>query len=158
MRGTEIIVTAEPHGRRLEGIISGTPKPGTCMQIQAGTAVDANGHHTWEVFNRAADGNQYLIAVLLPDVYRGKTYSDAYANGDLGFLYCPLPGEELNMLIANIAGTSDAFAVGDQLIVDDGTGKLVATTGTPESEPFQLLEASAALTADTLLWCLFTGY
>ena len=157
-KGNEIIVTSEPHGRFIEGTVSGTPKPGTCMQIKAATAADANGRHTWEVYNRAADGNQYLVAVLLPDHYRGKLVSDAYVTGDHCFLYCPLPGDELNMLVANIVGTSDDFAVGDLLIIDDGTGKLIATTGTPEAEPFEVLETKAALTADTLVWCHFTGY
>jgi hypothetical protein len=157
-KGNEIIVTAEPRGTFKEGIVSGTPKPGTVMQIKASTAADDNGRHTWEVYNAAADGNQRLIAVLLPDQLQGKTATDAYVTGTRCFLYCPIMGEELNMLYSNIAGTADSFAVGDIMIVDDGTGKLVATTGTPESEPFVCLEAQSALTADTLVWSIFTGY
>lgn len=158
-KGNEIIVSAEPRGRFLEGIVSGTPKPGTVMQIQAGTAADGNGKHTWEVFNADADGDQRLIAVLLPDWGQGKTATDAYVTGTRCFLYVPIAGEELNMLVANVSGTSDTFSVGDVLMVDDGTGKLIATTGSPESEPFIILEAvTTALTADTLQWCMYTGY
>jgi len=43
-------------------------------------------------------------------------------------------------------------------MVDDGTGKLIATTGTPESEPFVLLETVTDPTADTLAWTMYSGY
>ena len=156
-KGNEIIVSAEPRGVHKEGIISGTPKPGTVMQIKAATE-PVNGRHTWEVFNGAADGERVTVAVLLPDWGLGKIATDAYVTGSRGYLYVPAAGEELNMLVSNISGTGDSFAIGDTMIVDDTTGKLVATTGTPESEPFEILETSAALTADTLLWCMYTGY
>lgn len=161
-KGSDIIVSGQPRGVQLEGIIEGTPKPGTVMQIKAATAADGTGRHTWQVYNADADGNQRIVAVLLPDYLQGVMETTAYTTGTRGFLYFPLPGEELNMLAANLtgtgSGTDDAFAVGDLLIVDDGTGKLIKTTGSPESEPFLVLEAVAALTEDTLIWCLFTGY
>ena len=157
-KGNEIIVSAEPGGRFLEGIVSGTPKPGTVMQLKAATE-PVNGRHTWEVFNGAADAERTLIAVLLPDSLQGDIATAAYVDGERCFLYVPIAGEELNMLVANIAGTSDTFAIGDRLIVDDGTGKLIATTGSPESEPFIVLETKAtALTADALVHCMYTGY
>lgn len=160
-KGNEIIVSAEPMGRFLEGIISGTPKPGTVMQIKAATE-PVNGRHTWEVYNRVIDANRGLIAVLLPDHLQGKTATDAYTSGDRGFMYVPIAGEELNMLVANLAGTADDFAIGDLLTVDDGTGKLIDTVGTSgmgvESEPFIVLETVTDPTADHLVHCMFTGY
>ena len=69
----------------------------------------------------------------------------------------PAAGEEINVLVANIAGTSDSFAIGDLLMVNDGDGKLIATTGSPESEPFIVLETQSAITADTLIHCMYTG-
>lgn len=157
-KGNGIIVSPEPRGIFWEGTISGTPKPGTIMQIQAGTDADDNGRFTFEVYNVAADGNQRPMFVLLPDWGQGKLATDAYVTGSHGYLYVPVAGEELNMLVANIAGTGDDFDVGSLFMVDDGTGKLIITTGSPESEPFMCLEDVAALTADTLVWCLFTGY
>lgn len=161
MKGNEILISAEPNGRFLEGIVYGTPKPGTCMQIKAATEM-VNGRFTWEVFNADADGNQRLVAVLLPDALQGKTFDDAYASGDRCFLYCPLPGDELNMLVTDInTGTSDTFAIGDLLMIDDGTGKLIDTTGSPESESFICLETYADPTStqtDFWLHCMFTGY
>lgn len=156
-KGKGIVVSASPRGAFIEGIISGTPKPGTVMQLKAATE-PSQGNYTWEVFNGAADGERTLIAVLLHDWPNGKTVDQAYANGDIGQLYIPAPGDELNVLLQNQAGTADSFAIGDKLIVDKGTGLLIATTGTPESEPFIVLETLAGLTADTLCHVIFTGY
>jgi len=153
-KGNEIIVNGG-KGTFHEGKINGTPKPGTCMQIKA-TAF-SNGKPEWEVFNRAADGDRALIAILLPDHFQGKTADDAYADGDWGEVYCPVNGEELNILFLNQAGTADDIAIGDYAIVDDGTGKFIKTTGSPQSEPFVFLEAFVDPTADKLLHAMFTG-
>jgi hypothetical protein len=159
MKGSQVLCQANPRGCFLEGFVSGTPYPGTVMQISAATE-PIGGRYTWEVYNAAADGNQRLIAVLLEDQLQGKLYSTAYATGDRCFLYCPLPGEEINMLVsASGTATSDSQAIGDLYIVDDGTGLLVATTGTPESEPFMCLETvSDVVAGGTMTHCMFTGY
>lgn len=158
-QGNEIIVTAVPRGVFLEGIVSGTPKPGTVMQVKAATE-PVEGAYTWEVYNPDADGNQRLIAVLLPDQLQGKLATDAYVDGDRCFLYCPIPGEELNMLVAAAGtGTGDSQAIGDLLIVNDGDGLLIATTGSPESEPFMVMETlSDVVAAGTLCHCMYTGH
>lgn len=155
--GNGIIITSEPKGTFVEGIIDGTPKPGTVMQLKAGVE-PVGGRFTYQVYDVAADGVRKQMLVLLPDLFQGRLATDAYASGERGFLYVPVAGEELNMLVANISGTGDSFAIGATLMVDDGTGKLIATTGSPQSEPFQVIETTAALTADTLVACVFTGY
>lgn len=157
-KGNEIIVSANPRGVFQEGTVNGALKPGTCVQIDVSEGLNSQGRPQWEAYNADADGNQRLVAVLLPDTLRGKTATDAYVSGDHCFVYIPAPGEELNMLIADVAGTADDHAFGEILIIDDGTGKLVATTGSPESEPFQLLEVITDPEADTLAHCIFTGY
>lgn len=152
-----IVASVEPRGRFIEGIIEGTPKPGTVMQIKAATE-PVNGRLTYQVYNKAADGARGQIAVLCEDRLQGKTVSDAYVTGTRGLLYFPVPGDELNMLLDDDGiGTSDDFAIGDSFMVDDGTGKLVAANGTAESEPFVLLETVAGLSADTLALCQYTG-
>lgn len=160
-RGNEIIVSANPRGVFSEGYIAAgeTPKPGQILQVQIATALKA-GRFTYEIYNADADGGRPKgsFYVLLPDHLQGKTVTDAYAAGDRCFLYTPLPGEELNLIIANIAGTADDHTKGEMLIVDDTTGKMIATTGTPETEVAQLLETITDPTADTLAWCLWTGY
>jgi len=161
MRGTGIIVTADPQGVFMEGYIatSNTPKPGTVMQCDYSVAL-VGGRHTFKVFDADADGGRPKspLWVLLEDHLSGKTYDTAYAAGDRCFLYCPKPGEELNMLLLDVSGTGDDHTKGEVLIVDDTTGKLIATTGSPETEPFVLLETVTDPTADTLAWVQYTGY
>ena len=154
-----IVVSPHPKGRFLDGIISGTPKPGTVMQIKAATEPVA-GQYTFEVYDQAADGNrpQGPIFVLREDELQGITVDTAYADGATGLLYCPLPGDELLMLFANVAGTGDDHAIGEKLIIDDGTGKLIATTGTPECEPFMCAETVTDPTADFLAHVFYSGF
>ena len=162
-RGNSIIVTAEPRGRRKWVKIDGTPKPGTIMTPKPATAIDANGNIEMEPAGTsagimAADGDRIPVAVLLEDSRQGKTVSDAYVDADLGEVYYPLPGEELNVLFLNQSGTADDVINGTTLlIVDDGTGQVIPTTGTPESEPFLALESITDPTADQLVHVLFTG-
>ncbi len=164
-QGNKIIVSANPRGRHLEGKVTGTPKPGTVMEIDWSEA-KVDGRFTWEPYGTTsasgikgvgADGDRRIIAVLLPDKLQGKAATAAYVTGSRCFLYCPVMGEELNMLLEDVAGTGDNHALGDILMVDDGTGKLLATTGDPESEPFVCLEVSTKPVTDQLLHCLYTG-
>jgi len=160
-KGNEIIVSAGTYrGRLLEGPISGALKPGTIVQIDVSEGLDSNGNFTWQAYDADADGGRPkgFLAVLLPDTLQGKTADTAYADGDHCFVYVPEPGDELNLLLADVAGTGDDHAFGEVLIPDAGTGKLIATTGTPEIEPFMLLEAITDPTTDTLAHCLFSGY
>ena len=155
-RGTKVIIEANPQGKFMEGIVQGTPKPGTVMEIV--TPFYQGGRHLWRAFETGQDGDKRVIAVLLEDDLQGKLISDAYVTLTRCFLYVPIAGEELNMLLADVSGTADDHAAGEMLMVDNGTGKLVASAGTPESEPFQLLEAVTDPTADTLAPCMYTGY
>lgn len=159
-RGNEIIVNGEgPKGRFIEGIIDAgiTPKPGTAMQIDPSQAMQG-GRHVWTLYNRDADGNMPKgpLAILLADNLQGKTATDAYAAGDRCFLYVPLPGDELNLLISNLAGTGDDHTAGEIVMVDDGTGEFIATTGSPEEEVAVLLEDITDPTEDTLAWCYWS--
>lgn len=160
-KGNNIVTSNEPKGVWMEGIVSGTPSPGTVMQVKSGTAPEG-GRLTWEVYDADSDGDQRLIAVLTEDRLNGKTALDAYTDGNRCFLYCPLPGETLNMLVMDVdTGTSDIFNEGDLLIVDDGTGTLIDTTGDPQSEPFIVIEKFQDPTPaqkDFLIHCMFTGY
>jgi hypothetical protein len=160
-RGNCIVVTAEPMGYFEEGYIAAgeTPKPGTILQKQSATALKG-GRHTYEIYNADQDGGRPKgpFYVLLHDHLQGKTVDDAYAAGDRCFLYVPKAGDELNLLLLNIAGTADDHTKGETLIVDDTTGKLIATTGSPETEVAQLLETVTDPVADTLAWVVWTGF
>lgn len=163
-RGNSIIVSApeSPRGVFDEGYIGAgnTPKPGTVMQRDLSVAL-RGGRFTYVVYNADADGGRPkgALKILLPDRFNGnRTELSAYAAGDRCFLYTPLAGEELNMILGDVAGTADDHPIGEMLIVDDTTGKLVATTGSPETECFQLLEAVTDPVADQLVWVEYTGY
>ena len=148
--GDGIIVSAEPKGMYLEGIISGTPKPGTMMQLKAATAQVA-GEYTWEVYNPNASGDPRLVAILLADELQGGVVSQAYVSGSRGFLYCPLPGEICNILVKDVAGTGDTHAIGDRMYAEAGSGKFLVQSTSANISQFTLLEASTAFTADGLL-------
>jgi hypothetical protein len=157
-----IVLSADPKGHFIEGIIDGTPKPGQMVQIKAGVEPDDGGRLTYEVFNGAADGERDEVLILCEDAMQGKLPTSAYVDGDRCFIYAPLAGDELQVLAANLtgtgSGTDDAFAIGDKLIVDDGTGKFIKTTGSPESEPFKVIETvTTLLGADQLIPVRCTG-
>lgn len=170
-KGNEIIVTANPKGHFEEVIVDGTPKPGTVMVIKPGqtaTSLSSQGGR-WEyepagttaasgAMGMGADGNRVPIAVLLEDHLQGRLATTAYVDGDRARVYYPIMGEELNMLKLDVSGTADDFAVGTPLIVDDGTGQVLISSGSPEAEPFISLEVLTDPTADQLVWCKFTGY
>lgn len=166
MKGTKIIVSANPRGVFEHVYVTGTPKPGTVMEIDP--AVEPKGGlFTYEVYGAQAasggkfvtnDGDRKAIAVLLEDDAQGKTYNDAYTTGTLGRIYWPAMGEQLNMIFQVQAGTSDTFAIGDEMMVDDGTGKLIAADSNAEAHPFTCLETEATpLDADEWKWCRFNG-
>ena len=153
-RGRKILISAWPIGKYIEGPIYGTPKPGTVMSIR--TPFYEGGQHLWEPF-AGSSGVRSPICVLLEDWGQGKTVDDAYVTGNRGFMYMPVMGEELNMLIADVGGTGDTHAALEDLMVQTVTGKLIAATG-EERVPFKLLQAiTTALAADTLYPCLYTG-
>ena len=165
MRGTEIIVSSNPLGRRFEGIIASgqTFSPG--MVVQMDPTVDlVNGKHTCKIYDRDADGDRPAgpLIVVDYDCLGGKTAADAWPVGSSANIrfagYIPMAGDELNMLLKDISGTGDDHTKGEILMVDDATGKLIATTGSPESEPFLLLESVTDPTADTLAWVVYSGH
>ena len=161
MRGNEIVVTPEPMGRFMEGYVASgqTIYPGSVAQIDH-TADLQGGRHTFKLYDADGDGGRPKgpIYIVLNEPFGVKIATEAYTSGERIFLYTPLPGDELNLLISNLTGTADDHAEGEMLIIDDTTGEFIATTGTPETECAQLLETITDPTADTLAWCKWTGY
>ena len=165
MKGTRIIISSPCRGIVEHCYVTGTPKPGTLMELTPETAAIGN-VFDYSIYGTTAasggkfvsnDGDRKAIAVLLEKDQECETYDDAYADGDMGRVYFPQVGELLNMLVANIEGTSDSFAIGDEMMAEDGTGKLLACDSDAEAHPFTVLEVVAALTADAHVWCRFNG-
>lgn len=159
-RGNCIVVSANPLGRFVEGIIASgeTPSPGQIVQPDPTIALK-QGRQTWKIYNADADGGRPKgpFIVLREDALQGKTTADAYAAGARAFGYIPVAGDELNLLIANVSGTATINA-GDMLIVQDTSGKMIVTASTPETEVAQINEAIVDNAADQLGWCTWTGY
>ncbi len=162
-RGNCIIVTGNPRGKFEEGYVKATQTfyPGMIVQRDATIALKS-GVHTYKYYDRAADGDQPIGAfwVVTEDLNAkiGKPMTEAYAAGERCSLYSPFAGEELNLLLGDVSGTGDDHALDEILMVDDGTGKLVATTGSPETEVAQLLEVVTDPVADTLAWVQWSGH
>ncbi len=157
--GNNIVVSGRGLGLRKEGTTRLASLPGTMMQIDVSEAA-VNNRFQWEPYDQSFNAQMGLVAILLPDRMQGKIVTDAYTALDRCFLYCPLNGEEMNVLLHNVTGTADDVVLGDRLIVVDGEGTFITTTGTAadKSEPFVALEAITDPTADQLIHVMFTGY
>lgn len=155
-RGNRIVVNPDAKGMYEWGYIAAGSTvllPGTIWQRDASVALK-HGKHTYKIYQPGADGENPLGGywVLTEDLYQGKTATTEYVAGDFVKFYSPRMGDELNLVLLNISGTGDDHALSEKLMVDTGTGKLIATTGSPEDEVAQLLEAVTDPTADTLAW------
>lgn len=151
-----ILLSSAPAGRFLEGILNGACYPGTNMEVDA--AVEPiSGKHTWQA-SSLTTGERQLLAILLENEIVSKTCEDQIADGQRIRMYCPIPGDELLVLVsATGTGTGDAQAIGNMLIRASG-GTFIATTGTPEQEPFMVMETMADVTsAGTLTHVMATG-
>jgi hypothetical protein len=118
-KGNAIVLTVEAKGNRVEGIAAEAILPGTMIAIDA--AVEpVGGRHSFNAETTAG----FAIADI--DYLQGKTNTDSTAIGERVFGYCPLPGDELNVLFVASDG---AQAIGD-IVGPVGTAGLFAATGT----------------------------
>jgi len=160
--GNQIVVKCRDNPLVFEGKIAAgeTPKPGTMVQMDVSEGLDSNGRMVFEAYNADADGARPKgpLFILLENSLEGVGMTTAYAAGQACRVQVPLAGEEYNMLFLDVAGTGDDIAIGDIFIADDSTGKLLATTGTPETEMWMSLEAITNPMADVLVHCIYTGY
>ena len=145
--GAEILVSNNPMGRYMEFKIGAafTPKPGTIVEIDS-TVAAVGGRFTVKAWAASK-----LMIVLLPDSMSGKVATEAYAAADRAFGYVPALGEELNLLVKDVAGTA-TVAAGDLFGPEATSGKLV-TAGVE----FLLLEDIVAMTADRLEFFMYVG-
>jgi len=163
MKTNEIVVSADFKGKFLEGyLVDGiSPKPGQVMQFDF-TQPQVGGRFAVKLYSPGSDGARPIgpYLVLLPDHLSGKDAKEAYPANVKSrcFLAIPQAGDELNLLIADVAGTGDSHPIGERLMVANGTGKFIALAGSPHSAPATLLESLPALTEDTLGWCVWNGY
>ena len=157
-RGRDIIVSSNPKGFFDEGVINDTSKPGTVMMMDTSKAASLwQGGNPW--FIAAAYGTDGLKVVpycLLADAKQGKTLEDAYVAGAKCQLYCPIAGEEMNILAGEVAGTGNSYTFNDRLILDAESGILVPFTGSPQDTMFQAMETVTQVAGSFLLWVVKT--
>ncbi len=167
MQGSEINAAGgrSPRGVFEDITVVGTPKPGTLMEIVPSTDPVGN-VFSYAVYGAqaassgqyvAADGDKKAIAILMEKDHEGGIYSDAYVTGDRGRIYWPVMGEKFNMLVEDVGGTGDDFVIGEELMADNGTGKLLTADSDAEVHPFTSLEAVTNPTADHWLWVRYNG-
>lgn len=91
------------------------------------------------------------LIILKEDRLQGKRIEDAYAIGDLAFIYFPLAGDHIHAFVK--AGAD--IAVGDKLVQEGGgSGLWIEAAGTESLYRLKALEASGgALAANTHLKC-----
>lgn len=135
-----IVVTADPRGYFREGIISGALKPGVAVGLTSASPV--LGRYTYGAWSTAFVGP---LIVLREDYMQGKTVDAAYTSGDTGFLYFPLPGDEL--LVRAAAAT---YTIGQALTLTTGSGVAGAGLGTADHSYYRSLE-STTLAAEGFL-------
>jgi len=95
----------------------------------------------------AADGAAGVVRIAIEDNLLGKTITGPYAEGGMVRYYIPQPGDELMVLVS--AGAD--LVVGDLLICDTSTGEWIETTGTPQMQPFEVLETTDGALAEASL-------
>lgn len=164
MKGNVIVCEGtNAKGKFEECTVDGTPKPGTCMMVK-GSTNPAGGRFTYKAFDRG-DGFRAEVCVLREDELQGGLPTTAYVSGARGFLYWPLPGDELNMLLRDQPGTGTSLntQIGDALEIDGATGMLQGVgsggpTGSHLHAPFILMEhLGVDLTENTLVFVKYRG-
>lgn len=156
-RGLSIVINADARGNWDEGYISGTPKPGTHVEIVPATA-PVGGRFTWRA-RSAANGAKGPIVLLVNDYEQGHIATDAVVTGTGGHkLYWPLPGDDLNCLVAESSGTgtSGSNALGDRLAVN--TSGMLMAGGSLATQPYYLLDLTGTdAYATSLRWVKYLG-
>jgi hypothetical protein len=138
MIGSKILRQSPPCGVKIEGVIIGTPLPGTLVTPVPNQGPTVGGRMNWQPLTPSADFSNFPqpgIFVLTEDEMQGKTYKDAYVTGTRCFIYAPLVGEELNMLVTQPGtGTSPGFVKPGTLLgaalANPGLLKAGVTAGT----------------------------
>lgn len=159
-RGTnQILVSSELEGRRMEGFVKAgqTFTPGIIVMRDPTVAL-RQGRHTYKIYDRTTgDPTGGPAYVVRQDYLRGDLVTQTYGPGERCFLYELDEGDEVNLLVKNLAGTADDHALGEMLMIDANTGKMVVSDGTKQKEVAMLQEAIVDPIADTLAWCIWRG-
>ena len=151
--GVAIVANADAKGRWCEGVLSGTPSPGTFMEILPATN-PVSGRYSFRA-RSSAGGSADAVLIMVNNWEGGQINTTAGTSGDRVKLYWPLPGDELNALVAESAGTgtSGENLIGDRLAIN--SSGLLYAGGSLTQRPFWLIDRtglSATATSLRLVW------
>jgi hypothetical protein len=163
-RGSKVLLAAQPKGVFLEGIISGTPYPGTLITVSPGVAI-IEGRHTWIAGWSGSNADPRLTCIILEDDFQGfvgwnpvtGVIGPAYVTGTRFRAYCPLPGEEMNICVAGQPGTgsTNAFTIGERLIFQASNGQAIVEATSSVKANFMCMEhIDEVADQPTLVWCM----
>jgi hypothetical protein len=151
MKGNCILLSSNPKGQFIEGVMGDTSKPGCCVQVKAATAF-SNGRPTFVAAAPGTDGKQVMQAILLEDSNQGFGPQTAYVVGTRAIAYVPIAGEEMNVRLGEVAGTGNTYAIGDRVVNDAEDGIYVPAPGTEQDTPFIVQETLTQVAGGTLGW------
>lgn len=137
-RSGDIALTVPARGVFHEGTLDGTIFPGMAAEIVVGGAV-VGGRPTWQAFS-GSDGERSLTAIALPDFLQGRSKDDEYQDGDRVFLYCPAPGEEMNVRVDSPVGTGTFADITVGTLLRKGQGGMFEVTATASEAVFVVSE------------------
>lgn len=143
-----IVLKGNSHGHHEEGILDTVATPGMHVQLAADGKYDLSPAAAAELVKQS-------LMVVKEDAYQGKTIDDAYAIGDVVFLYHPQPGDHIHAFVKSGAN----IAVGDILVAEGGgTGLWIENAGTEAGYKLQALESTGgALAANDHVKCRVIG-
>lgn len=153
MKGNSILINGpQARGVSKSATIDDTSYPGTMMQVTPAAAL-VNGRPHVEHYQPAADGDPRVKIVLVDDYTQGGLWSLPATVGANVKIYYPLPGEEINVVVAAQVGTgnANAYTIGERLIPQHTTGQMIAEATSSFAAWFMAMEA-ITITADAVGW------
>jgi len=151
-RGSLIIVSGQPQGKFKAGLLGDSSVPGTIMQVKVGLAASANGQFTWIACNTGLAGDSVVPSVLLGDQRDGLLSTTTPGNGTTIWMYVPIAGEEMNVLVGVAGGTANYLTIGERLMINGSSGVLILATGTIMQ--WIVLELVSGVASSNLTWCM----
>lgn len=138
-----IVAQGHPRGVDEEGTAGAAITPGMAIELQA------DGKWDPVVSSQAEALKDSSFTIADKNKGEGETVATAYALNDVVYMYHPVKGEVLNVLVKS----GENIAVGDRGCVEGGSsGLFVEKAGTETRYQVQFLESSGgALAANTLL-------
>jgi hypothetical protein len=143
-----IVLKGNAKGHHEEGVLSTVCTPGMHVTLQSNGQYAKSPETSAELVKKG-------VFIACEDQHQGKTIADAYAIGDIVFLYKPVSGDHVNLFIKS----GQNIAVGDLIVAEGGgSGYFIEAAGTEAQYKAMAYESSGgALGADAHIGCEWQG-